>query len=295
MPSADEFRSKHPSFTLLVNGQPGSGKTTLAMSFPKVYVIGCDPAGLDILHQKENIKLLDNLIWYEYLHNESEPELKRLFQSEKVTGEDRWSLFGCLAHAKELAKAGEINTILLDNVNYLVDMKWQHICEYEEVRSNHSGNLDQQAMYRNLGLWCNRFFASELMTMATRQGLNVVMTSHLRRESPEAIEGTNAQGQQVRAAKIDKSSDLAPQIEGGFRNKIEGLVGASIYLEHKELKRKGTDERVLQYLAICKKTNALDTTVLAKNRYGLPNVVNVTNKSFYEILMSNMAQKEGIK
>jgi hypothetical protein len=289
MPDANEFKSKRPAFTVAFNSLPGAGKTRAMMGFPKVYVIGCDPSGLDILYQKGNEQLLANLVWYEYLHNESEAELKRLFAESVTEGgkpvravgpDDRWSLYGCLAHAKQLAKDKQIETLAIDGFNYLVDMKWQAICEYEEIRSKNSGERDTQGMYRNLGLYLQRFVAADLMTMATRQGLNVILTTHLKRESPEALEGTK-----TRAAKVDKSADLAPLIEGGFRSKFDGLLGAVIYLEHKYL----PSEKRLEYFAITERMPGLDSiAVPAKNRYGLHGRLTITGKSFYSLLMENV-------
>lgn len=283
MPDSNEFKSRRPAFTVAFNALPGAGKTTAMMSFPKVYVIGCDPSGLDILYQKGNERLLANLVWYEYLHNESESELKRLFaesvDKKPISGDDRWSLYGCLAHAKQLAEAKQIETIAIDGFNYLVDMKWQQINEYEKM-TGQSGNVDTQGMYRNLGLYLQRFVASNLMTMATRLGLNVVLTTHLKRESPEALEGTK-----TRAAKVDKTADLAPLIEGGFRAKFDGLLGAVIYLEHKY----NVAEKQLNFYAITERMPGLDSiAVAAKNRYGLHGKIPITGKSFYDILMSNV-------
>lgn len=289
MPDANEFKSKRPAFTVAFNSLPGAGKTTAMMSFPAVYVIGCDPSGLDILYQKGNEHLLANLVWYEYLHNESEEELKRLFaettteggKSRAVNGDDRWSLYGCLAHAKALAAEGKIQTLAIDGFNYLVDMKWQAICEYEELKSAKSGERDTQGMYRNLGLYLQRFVAADLMTMATRNGLNVVLTTHLKRESPEALQGTS-----TRAAKVDKSAEIAPLIEGGFRAKFDGLLGAVIYLEHKY----DPASKSLKYWAITERMPGLDSiAVPAKNRYGLHGRLDVTGKAFYELLMANVA------
>lgn len=279
MPSKEEFVSKRPAFTCLLNGMPGDGKTRSAMTFPKVYVIGCDPSGLDILYQRGNEALLENLYWYEYLHNESETDLKLVF-NERAKSDERTSVYGCLAHAKELAKKGEIQTLVFDNFNFFVDMRWQYINEYEARKSNKTGELDTQGMYRDLGLYLNRFFAADLVTMATRQNLNVIVTSHIKRENPEAVEGTK-----TRAGKVNKETDIAPLIEGGFRQRVEGIVGASLYLERKAGKdAKGA--HIVTYKAYTQKAFGLDTVLPAKNRYGLANPLDLTNKSLYEALMA---------
>jgi len=286
MPDANQFKEQKPSYTILLCGLPGAGKTRAAMTFPKVYVIGCDPSGLDILKQKGNEKLLDNLVYFNYLHNESEDDLKKLF-NEKAKADDFFSVYGCLAHAKELAQEGAIETLVLDGFNYFVDMRWQYVNEYHVRKSERTGAIDTQAMYRDLGLYLNRFFAADLMTMATRLNLNVVVTCHVKRENPDTVEGVST-GANKRAGKVAKESDIAPQIEGGFRNKIDGLVGAVLYLEHSS-KRDAQGQRALHYVAHTQKSPGLDTVLMAKNRYGLPTPLVLTNGSLYDALMAATA------
>jgi hypothetical protein len=279
MPNQEEFLQRRPAFTVMINSYFGGGKTLQAHSFPKCYTISCDPAGLETLRQPKSKRFLDNLIWYEELHNESELELKKLF-AENAKADDRYSIYGCLAHCKEMATKGEVETLVVDGANYFVDMKWQQINEFEEVKSAHSGNRDSQAMYRNLGLYLQRFFASDLLTMATRNRLNVVCTFHLKRESEEAVQGSGAM--KNRARKVALNSDIAPLIEGGFRAKAEGLFGASIYLD-KRLK-----DGKPYYEAICDIAPGLGTMVLAKNRYGLSPKVDLTDRSLYDALIQSI-------
>lgn len=280
MPSGTELLTVIPRITSLLIGPFSSGKTRNAITFPKCYVVTCDPAGIDIVHEAENIELAKNVIWYETLRNASESDLKLLFK-ENATSSERQSIYGCLAHAKEMASKGEIETFVFDGFTYFVDMRWQYVCEYEEARSSASGNLDTQAMYRNLGLYMQRFVASDLLTLSTRSGLNLIVTCHLKRESREVIEGSEKT--KSRAKKLVGESDIAPMLEGGFRNKIEGLFGAHIYLDNK-LQSDGK----IKYVAYCEKSIGFGTVVLAGNNYGLPPQLDVTNKSFYDVVMSNI-------
>lgn len=281
MPTREEFLQRRPSITAMINSYFGNGKTLQAHSFPRCYTISCDPAGLETLRQPQNAKYLNNLIEYDELHNENEAELKKLFR-ETAKADERDSIYGCLAHARELVAKQAIDTLVLDGASYFVDMKWQAINEFEEVRSGNTGNRDSQAMYRNLGLYLQRFFASDLMTMATRNGLNVICTFHLKRESEEAVQGGAAKN---RARKVALNSDIAPLIEGGFRQRAEGLFGASIYLDKKIVEGKP------KYEAICDIAIGLGTIVNAKNRYGLPAKLDLTNKSLYEAIMSSLQVK----
>jgi len=282
MPDRNAFLERRPALTLNLSGFFGTGKTLQALSFPKCYVISCDPAGLETVRQPANARYLANLVWYEELHNHAKEELRELFR-ESADENSRGSVYGCIAHAKSLKE--EVETLVVDGFTYLVDMKWRQINEYEVTKSFNSGNVDAQAMYRNLGLYLHRFVASDLMTIATRNSLNVVLTTHLKRESEEQVHG-NASIKN-RAKKVMTNSDLAPMIEGGFRNKLSGLVGGDLYLE-KTLK----DGKVA-YDALCDMTRGYGGVVNAKNRYGLPARLPLTDKSLYEAICEALKIKAG--
>lgn len=282
MPDRNTFIEKRPALTLNISGFFGTGKTLQSLSFPKCYVVSCDPAGLETIRQPSNAKYLANLIWYEELHNHQKEELKEMFR-ETAKAEDRGSVYGCIVHAKEMAAKGEVETLVIDGFTYFVDMKWRQINEYEVARSQTTGNVDSQAMYRNLGLYLHRFVASDLMTAATRNNLNVILTTHLKRESEEQVHGNvNIKN---RAKKVMTNSDLAAQIEGGFRNKLSGLVGADLYLE-KQLR----DGKVV-YDALCDMTRGYGGIVNAKNRFGLPARVNLNQQTLYEAISESLKIK----
>lgn len=283
MPSNSDFLERRPAFTVNISGYFGTGKTLQALSFPKCYVISCDPAGLETLRQPRNSRFLANLVWYEELHHETAKDLKETFR-ETATAEERGSIYGCLAHAKQLAEKGEVESLVLDGFTYFVDQKWQAINAYEIAKSATTGNVDGQAMYRNLGLYLHRFVSSDLMTTATRYRLNVILTTHLKRESEEAVFGSATV--KNRAKKVMTNSDIAPMIEGGFRNKLSGLVGADLYLD-KQLK----DGKVT-YEAICDLARGLGTVVNAKNRFGLPARLDLTDKSLYEAIIDSLKLKQ---
>jgi hypothetical protein len=286
MPNKDDFIARRPALTLNISGFFGTGKTLQSLSFPKCYVISCDPAGLETIRQPDNAKFLANLVWYEELHNHSKEELKELFR-EAATSTEHGSVYGCIAHAKELAAKGEVETLIIDGFTYFVDMKWRQINEYEVAKSQTTGNVDSQAMYRNLGLYLHRFVASDLMTAATRNGLHVILTTHLKRESEEQVHGNAAI--KNRAKKVMTNSDIAAQIEGGFRNKLSGLVGADLYLE-KTLK----DSKIV-YDALCDLTRGYGGWVNAKNRFGLPPRLNLNDKTLYEAITEALKiKREGV-
>jgi hypothetical protein len=282
MPNRNDFLQRRAALTLNISGFFGTGKTLQSLSFPKCYVISCDPAGLETVRQPTNSKFLANLVWYEELHNQSKEELKEMFR-ESAKSDERNSIYGCLAHAKELAAKGQVETLVIDGFTYLVDCKWRQINEYEIAKSSTTGNVDSQAMYRNLGLYLHRFVASDLMTMATRNQLNVILTTHLKRESEEQVQGNvNIKN---RAKKVMTNSDIAPMIEGGFRNKLSGLVGADLYLE-KTLK-----EGKVSYDALCDMTRGYGGVVNAKNRFGLPARLSLNGTTLYDAIVDSLKLK----
>jgi len=281
MPDKQTFIERRPALTLNISGFFGTGKTLQSLSFPKCYVISCDPAGLETVRQPANAKFLSNLVWYEELHNHSRDELKELFR-ESATANERGSVYGALAHAKSLGDG--VETLVIDGFTYLVDMKWRQINEYEVAKSSTTGNVDSQAMYRNLGLYLHRFVASDLMTMATRNSMNIILTTHLKRESEEQVQG-NANVKN-RAKKVMTNSDIAPMIEGGFRNKLSGLVGADLYLE-KTLK-----DGKIYYDALCDMTRGYGGIVNAKNRMGLPPRLLLNDTTLYDAIMKSLGLRD---
>lgn len=284
MPDGSAITQQSPNFSILLVGPFSSGKTRNSLTFPKCYVISFDSPGLDIVHEPENKEIAKNLVWYETIKNESEEELKKVFLE---SSKENTSIFGCLSHARELAKEGKIKTLILDGFTYLVDMRWQYINEFEETRSANTGNLDLQAMYKNLGLWLQRFVPSEVLTFTTRYNCHVIVTVHLKREARDIVEGSDKF--KTRARRVSTESDIAPMIEGSYRNKIEGIFGAHIYLEN----RLQADGKT-QYMAYCEKTIAFGTVVLAGNNYGLSPKLDITNKSFYDVLTSNINKGQSV-
>lgn len=285
MPSGKELLSSPPAVTILMNAHYGAGKTRQGMSFEKVQAIGFDPSGLDILKQKELSSIASNLVWYDYVNPMTDDELRDVFRQQPNKEGKRGLIYQLLEEAKERATKGEIKTILLDGTTYFCDLRWRLINIDEIQKSERTGNVDTQAMYRNLGIWLQTFFARDLLPLATRHGLNVICTCHLKREGEEQVQGTDK-----KAGKINKMSDIAPMIEGGFRNKIEGLFGASIYLERKI----GTDGKV-QFLAHCNIKQALGTVVDAKNRYGLPQSIDLTGKNLSDVIRPYLVGSNGTK
>lgn len=289
MPSANI--NSRPNYTLWLNGPAGSGKTRAALGFPKVMAVTFDPTGLDIIYEPENAALRENLVWHCPLNG---IELSTVF---KVTEQpDEESLYGTLALARKMAKEGKIETLLLDGFTYLASLKWDHICQDEQIETK-KGGLDTQKMYGRLGVYLNQFVLSNLLPLATRNNLNVIVTCHIQRESKSAVEGISNPsdpGYERTKRQVNLESDLNPQVVGGFRQAIEGLPSALIYLEHR-VEADAEGKEVLNYYAYCRKTfvKSLDSQVGAKNRYGLPTVLKLTNANLFKTLLSKLPQSSG--
>jgi hypothetical protein len=279
--------------TAWINGPAGSGKTRLALGFPDVLAVTFDPTGLDVLKEPENVKLLDNLRWHVPLNG---IPLQKVFQYSEEASEE--GIYSAIALAKKLGPRGEkkIKTVVIDGFTYLAQLKWTQICEAKGVDPTMKEEMnrkesDQRAWYDALGSYLDHLVLQNLLPLATRHDLNVVITCHVQRESDNTIKGMQQNRNAELAAQskrlVNLDSDLSAQVVGGFRQRIDGLPSATIYLEHKLAERDGKE--VLQYYAYCRMTRSqsLDTVVKAKNRYGL-GTLNLTGGSFYKTLLKKI-------
>lgn len=309
MPEVNRDKFLSPTgITCWINGPAGSGKTRLGMGFPDVLAVTFDPTGLDVLKEPENQPLLDNLRWHVPLNG---IDLKKVFQFTETAGED--GVYAAIALAKQLGPRGEnkIKTVLLDGFTYLAQLKWTQICEAKGVDPTSKEQMDrkeadQRSWYDALGAYLDHLVLQNLLPLATRHDLNVVITCHVQRESDNTVKGIQVartptmmeqQAQSKRQVNLD--SDLSAQVLGSFRQRIDGLPSATIYLEHKldtatedDVKaRRATavGAEILRYYAYCKMTRSqsLDTVIKAKNRYGL-GTLNLTNASFYKTLLKRI-------
>lgn len=282
MPSATSLTK--PNYAIIFIGPPGAGKTRCGLSFPKVLAITFDPVGLEIIYDPANEKLRENLVWHVPLNG---IPLEQVFKVTEEPSED--SLYGAVALAKKLKAEGKVDTVLIDGISYLADLKQTHV----------ANDSDSFAMFRQLGSYLSTFFLQTFLPLATRHGLNVIMTCHLQRESKDTVEGSKS-GKPL----INQDSDLSAQIVGGFRYKINGMPSAVVYLSHrlekataKDVEKAKADGReisegseILNYYAYCQKTfvSEWDSEVDAKNRYGLSARLKMTGGNFYKTLLSKL-------
>lgn len=289
---------KPNGLTVWLNGGAGSGKTLQGMTFPKVFIITFDPTGTDVLRQPENQKYIDNLVVHVPLNG---IPLKEVFQFTEEPSER--SIYGALALARKLGPLGEqkIETVFLDGFNYLATLKWTQICEskgvvWTEKQAMDRKEADQRGWYDALGSYLDHLVLQNLLPLATRDRLNVVVSSHVQRESENTVKGIQVarsataieqQAQSKRQVNLD--SDLSPQVLGSFRQRIAGLPSAMIYLEDR-LEQDAEGKEIVQYYAYCRRTRSesLDTVILAKNRFGL-GTLRLTNGNLYKTIIHKIA------
>ena len=243
---------KHPRKVKIkgvLAGSYGSGKTYASATFPKVYFAFTSHGEENtIINNKE---LHKNVVGWDFFVPESKDDTKRVFEE----------LDKRLIEVKEMAKKGEIETFVLDNITYLAENKWIHLNRYEPIMSR-DGALDTRGMYGTLGRWLYEFIYTKVLTIPC----NVLLPVHEDIESDEQM-----------AKKIDKSSPVVPAILGGFRDKIGGMVDFVLYLT--KIEKGGKYE----YWA---RTN-LGNGRQAKSRFNLPTTLQNFN---YDVLMRSIEE-----
>lgn len=283
MPDAAQFFAEPTRYLIVLAGEPGSGKTRAAVSFPAFYAICCDPRGLDVIKEPASAEFRQNMVAYDYFALETQAQANDLFK-QGVKADNTVSIYGAIERVKAMAKEGKLQTVIIDGLSYLADF-----LEIKLTQDN-SGTTesDKWAYYRQLKNDLTRFIQSQVWTL-TRYGLHVVVTVHIQRESEEA--------QKKRA---DSEAEIQPRIAGGFRAALAGMPRAMIYLDQREKteSKPGANgqpartERTVNYYAYCKRVKIGKMGVIpAKNNYGLPPVVNITGKSFYDVLEAAMGNK----
>lgn len=323
MPNATDYLAQPPLFLILTMGPPNSGKSDLAMTFPACYVGSFDPGGFQILKNRSERaqRLSKNLRYIENWNPRGDKEMKRLFSRTKQLTETKpghpatfgpmgvedkhVSLMGWLRHVEEVAKAEEIQTVVLDGFNYLVD-QMEYLCRSDTKNfvtvkyGDKAGEsvLDGRAAYMDLKNYLTQFMWSELLPLCVHYNLNLIVSCHIMRLSEEAIEGKEAvvkDGKTVvqgSVGKVQQNSEIAAQITGKFKEAIEGKFANVLIMEH-TLSGKitpATPQKKHVYRVYCDKaeTETLGE-VNAKNKHGLPAMLDVTGKSFYEVLLSYTA------
>lgn len=228
----------------LVNGGTGTGKTYFCMTAPKWAYAEIEPNGLDTA--RSNPKLLENMVYADSFIPSPDENIKSVME--------RLNKFMTQAHAD--AKAGKIETLIVDNVSYLSENFWMFINQFEPIKAA-NGALDTRSMYGTLGRKLYDFTLTKVLSFPG----NVFMTCHEMREDEEEM-----------TRRVDPTTPIVPNILGGFRTKVGGMFSASIYLDKKKVavdqKDPAKGSKYI-YLARCQKGDKRD----AKNRYNLPEII----------------------
>lgn len=285
--SADDLRSQltgtgidEPThYFIVLVGEPDSGKTRQAFTFPECYWVGIgDTYGWQVLKQPENAHLAANCLHRErfQFNPERNPdalkaEAKELFRYTD-NPQDRTSLFGVMAHVRQLAKAKLIKTFIFDGGSFWADFKGAEL-----GKGAGTSESDKWGYYRQLKSDMVWFMNRHIMPLVESEyGLNVVLTFHIQRQSDEAKERQS-----------QKDVDMLPRIEGSFREILNALPRAMIYLHAKTVTVDNAGKASpLEYVAYCKKVRVGGLGVVpAKNTYSLPPILPLTNKDLYQELL----------
>lgn len=272
MPNAEEFFKAPLNYFIGLIGEPGSGKTKQAIGFPANYYVEIgDTYGLKtVLEDPKNVKLRSNLVQHVSLDIEQLKEAKDIFRpTDKPT--DLTSIYGVLAHVKQLAKESVVKTLTLDGSSFLCDLKGAEL-----GKGAGASEGDRWSYYRQLKSDLTWFINANVMPLVSRHGISVLLCFHVQRE-----------GEEAKAKLTTRDADWAPRVEGSFRSAVGALPRAMIYL-HQSVELRGSEQTV-KYSAFCQRVKVPHVGLVpAKNAYGLPPVLDITNKSLFEILQQTM-------
>ena len=276
MNSTEYFQLK-PKTSILFASNFGEGKTTQMIAFPRFFYIGFRQGGLSAINTLKNQKHKNNLIRYEELIPKDDKEMREFLEPEKGL------LTRFVREAREMAQKNEIETLLLDDVTDAVENHQKYIWEFEYKKTG-SGESDTQSMFGQLKINLSNVFDREILPF--RKYGNIIIACHLMRESEQQLRGGSPDrktGYKTRAGAVEPTSDIYPDIVGGFRREIQRKFENVIYLEAK-LDQAGNRK----FMAYCNKQVAFGTVILAKNVLNLPDKIDVTDKSLYDVLTSNI-------
>ena len=257
MPSGSDFLADNPKSSFLFCGNFGEGKTSIAITFPGLFYIGFRQGGLSVLKKPGNERFHKNLVHYEELCPKSEAELKDMFTPDGKRGK----IYEVANLAKKMAEKGDVQAMVMDDSSDWSNNMVKYIWTFEPKQGS-DGKPDTQSMYGTLGRYQSNFLDQDFLTF--RRFGNVIMTTHLMRESEQTIEGTK-----TRAGAVDKMSNLFPDIVGSLRREMQRKFENVIYLE---AKLQG-DGKTKKYIGYTEKQVAIGTVIQCKNVLGLSPII----------------------
>ena len=198
--------------------------------------------------------LKQNVVKAVILAPTSEVDTKRTFEE----------LEAAIKEAHLWAKEGKIETLVIDNMTNLTEMRWVYINQYQK-QLNRQGEVDTRSMYGTLNRWARGFVNMSLLSFPG----NLVVTCHEQVEEEEKMERLP-----------DRTSPIVPTILGGFRDDISSYFSLDLSLEKKQIGDK------YQFLARSNKGNQRN----AKSRYPLPAII---ENASYAALVAALSQSLG--
>ena len=236
----------------LVRSVPGAGKSHFAATCPKSYFIISPPGEEDTWMVRPQLK--SNVVKAVILAPTSDADTKRTFAE----------LDAAIAEANGWAKEGKVETLIIDNMTNLTEMRWIYINQFQKIL-NKQGEVDTRSMYGSLNRWCRGFVNMSLLSFPG----HLVVTCHEQMEEEEKMDRLP-----------DKSSPIVPAILGGFRDDIGSYFSMDLSLEKKVL---GATH---QFIARTNKGNQRNS----KSRYPLPPIIENIS---YQSLVSAVQQSLG--
>lgn len=243
-------------------GNFGSGKSYDLGTFPNS-LIGFFGAGEeDTIKYKP--KLYNNLYGYKTFIPTDMVDTKRVF--------DEFNEF--IKEARKLAVEKKIDTVGIDTLNYLVDYRWMFINQYQKVLSR-QGNVDTLKMYGTLSTW----FKTEVKMQIMSLPCNVVINCH---EKFEAEEAKDLEDMLPEVKKRLMENPIVANILGSARNEVGGLCSYTFFKEKQQYMEGGKTK--YKYLLRTNKGGGKN----AKSRLELPEVIDITDKSLYDVLRTEI-------
>ncbi len=228
-------KSKNKQYIVSMHvGESGSGKTHCASTYPKCYFIITEPNSHQTWMNNGN---KGNIVAYEYFIPETKTFKDMFIRIDKE-----------LDTAKAMFVEGKVDTLVIDNLTYLVHNRWLWMNKFMPIKTR-TGEVDTRGMYGQLRTWCYEFMLTQILSFPG----NIVCNLHIMQEGDEALE-----------KKVDKTLVYTCNLLGGFRNDIDGLFSNVFFLSKKRGKEGG-------YKYYCR-TNKGEGK-LGKNRFNLPEIL----------------------
>jgi hypothetical protein len=280
-------------------GQPGTGKSTMGLSYPGVeqHVFGAseETTAKNFVGRKDILPIV-KFDWYDTL----KPEEKAKFTDEKCT-ELEVSQLTKLARARNIAryrrliyqtkndlndgKRPELKTVFVDNLTPLM-LEFEDYVEVTYGRDfiTKEGNFDTISFYKRLNQEATDFFR-----LIYSLPCNVVASCHIAMVASEEIAANTTFMTAAKMGGVKK--EWQPNLTGKVRFILAGMPDWVFFLK--------TEENAGQPTKYVAKLEADDSNVgVAKSRiqpFDKPSRIEIPKNTFYEFLNSAIEKKLTLK